>query len=213
MKIKCPFCKHVYDPEAQKNQCPSCGKKLLAPPIRRVSKPAPPPAAAARKLAVQAHQPVRIEPPELTETEPPPPLPKATTRGTKPAPPSPAPKPAPPPAAPAPKPAPAPASAAPSGPPTVAPAATAAKPAWPAHDLIITSRPIGSERPDTIIRLPLAAAQTSLMVADYVKQLVKTAGLNFDQLCQMAEHNGQLGGLVEIKTKTDIVRLAVAEAS
>ena len=37
MKIKCPFCKSVYDPEACDSQCPSCNRRLLVP-IRRNTK-------------------------------------------------------------------------------------------------------------------------------------------------------------------------------
>lgn len=29
MKIKCPFCKNIYDPEACDNTCPACSKRLM----------------------------------------------------------------------------------------------------------------------------------------------------------------------------------------
>ena len=34
MKIKCPFCKSIYDPEACDSLCPSCNRRLLVP-VRR----------------------------------------------------------------------------------------------------------------------------------------------------------------------------------
>lgn len=44
MKIKCPFCKNVYDPEAHDNTCPACNKRLL---VTVFKKPAAKPGAAA----------------------------------------------------------------------------------------------------------------------------------------------------------------------
>lgn len=38
MKIKCPFCKSVYDPEACDSQCPSCNRRLLVPVRRNIKK-------------------------------------------------------------------------------------------------------------------------------------------------------------------------------
>jgi|GEM_PF-3010304 len=183
MKIKCPFCKHIYDPEAQKNQCPSCGKKLLAPPVKGLSKPPPAPA---RKMNVMAHKPVRIEPPDLPEPEPDAPKPP-TRRMRQPVPPPPV------------------AATAPA-----APAATpTAKTVTPGHALVISTRKVGADKFDTVVHMPLGMARTSPLVAEHVKKLVQAAGLNFDDLCRSAEKSGQLGGLVEIKTKTEIVRLAV----
>ena len=187
MKIKCPFCKHIYDPEAQHNRCPSCEKELLVPVMKKKSsKPAPAPA---RKLNVHSHGPVRIAPPDLSEPEPV--LPKAAAQRPKQA----TSALQPPPAAPAPP-------ATPAAPPR-------ARTVGPGRDLVISTRKVGAEKFDTVVRMPVGAARTSPMVANHVKKLIQAAGLNFDDLCRSAEQSSQLGGLVEIKTQTEIVRLAV----
>lgn len=87
MKIKCPFCKNIYDPEACDNTCPACNKKLLVTVFKK--KPEGKPGAAPATT---------IRPPTTVTPKPPAPAPAA------PPPPPPAPKPVPPPPPVAPKP-------------------------------------------------------------------------------------------------------------
>ena len=178
MKIKCPYCKHVYDPEAENNQCPSCSKKLLVPAFKRPAKPAAgtpakPAEAPVKRTSPTAQAAVRIK---SLETKP-------ETGALE---------------------------AKPSAPPAK-PAATPPKgqPAAQPRELVISTRKVGAEKFDTVVRIPLSTARTSLLVADYIKRLIQAAGLKYDDLCRTAEESAGVGGLVEIKTKTDTVRLAI----
>ncbi len=75
MKIKCPFCKNIYDPEACDNTCPACNKKLLVTVFKK--KPEGKPGAAP---ATTIRPPTTITPkPPAPPPPPPPPLVPAPT--------------------------------------------------------------------------------------------------------------------------------------
>ena len=78
MKIKCPFCKTIYDPEACDNTCPACNKKLMVSVFKKKPeiKPGAGPATVRQPLPAPAPaSPVAPPPPPSTPTPPPPPPP------------------------------------------------------------------------------------------------------------------------------------------
>jgi len=74
MKIKCPFCKNIYDPEACDSTCPACNKKLLVTVFKKKpeGKPGAGPATTIRPpTTITPKQPPAIEPPTAPATTPP----------------------------------------------------------------------------------------------------------------------------------------------
>lgn len=71
MKIKCPFCRNIYDPEACDNTCPMCSKKLMVAVFKKKpeGKPGAGPATTFKPMTVPPTPPPSAVPP------PPPPPP------------------------------------------------------------------------------------------------------------------------------------------
>lgn len=126
MKIKCPFCKNVYDPEACDNTCPACSKKLMVSVFKK--KPENKPGASPVKLA-STPPPAPKPPPPMPPPVPEPPAVGMMTEFVAPKPPIIVPVIKPPPATIAPAPRPQPVVAAP--PPAPEPAAEAVPAAVP----------------------------------------------------------------------------------
>ena len=78
MKIKCPFCKNIYDPEACDSTCPACNKKLMVSVFKKKpeGKPGAGPATTIRPPSVPpTPPPSSVAQPLPTLPPPPPPVP------------------------------------------------------------------------------------------------------------------------------------------
>ena len=73
MKIKCPFCRSIYDPEACDNTCPACSKKLMVAVFKK--KPEGKPGAG----MATTFKPITVPPTPPPSSVPPPPPPPHPT--------------------------------------------------------------------------------------------------------------------------------------
>jgi hypothetical protein len=234
MKIKCPFCKTIYDPEAQDNTCPACNKKLL---VTVFKKPAAKPEGAARSTVIKPAMPVVLstaneQPGAKPAAAPEPAAPKAvipeapaaSTVLVAEAPPPPLIKekiviPPPTPVVPVapvvPPPPPAPAKPViPVAPPQVKPAPAAPVEAAPCRaatglDLVISIQKANAANWDTVIRIPVQVLKLANLVPARAREAIRAEGIDFDELRKAVEQTDHTGPLLDLRTPTERVLIAV----
>ena len=243
MKIKCPFCKTIYDPEAQDNTCPACNKKLL---VTVFKKPAAKPEGTSRSTVIKPPMPLMPPMPieessvkvsatvgkvggaTATESVAPkapmpaaPPIPVAVVAE------KPAPQPikaeivtAPPvpvapvvPAASVVPPAPA-KPVVPPTPPEMKPAPVAHEVATPSRtstglDLVISIQKANATDWDAVIRIPVQVFKLANLVPARAREAIRSEGIDFDELRKAVEQTDHTGPLLDLRTPTERVLIAV----
>lgn len=238
MKIKCPFCKSIYDPEACDSLCPSCNRRLLVP-VRR-SNPKKDVAEETYQRVVNQSTGVIVLSKSPSETGKVP----ASKPATGPiAPPPPAAQPAPPPtlgsketptlfdakphvSAPVPdivlKPPPKHIVPIAPTPETIARlnAASAPKPEPPARaaaqpiakadrEVFIGLRKPGATEWETVFRIPVNVFKIAALVPKAATQILLDHGIDIQELRKAIDHSDLIGKLLEIETPQHRVIVAI----
>jgi len=228
MKIKCPFCRNIYDPEACDNTCPACNKKLMVSVFKKKpeTKPGAGPATVRQPLPTPAPAPVQPPPPPPQEpaAHPVPEFvaPRApiiapsirtpshtsakTQMVTE--------------AAIAQRPnkvvvvAPAPAPEH-VPPPPPAPAPHAEKKtehhghAKPSMDLVISLQQGAAEDWGAVIRIPVQVFKLANLIPARAREAIESEGIDFEELRKAVEHTDHSGPLLDIQTQTQHVHIAI----
>ena len=219
MKIKCPYCKVIYDPEVQDNTCPACNKKLL---VTVFKKPAVKPGATSGAMYTKAPpapaptmlnsrppvEPAQASAPAAAVAAP---THKPPTAELKPILVMPAPA----------KPAPAPVVAPPPPPATdlvepevlveeeYAPVASAHGPAQAGYDLVISIQKAQSTDWDAVIRVPVHVFKLANLVPARAREAIQSEGIDFDELRKAVEQADHVGPLLDIQTLAERIQLSV----
>lgn len=222
MKIKCPFCKAVYDPEAQDNTCPACNKRLLVTFFKKpAAKPGAVPGGIAAKAppasAATAHpsrppvEPAKAAVPPASMMTPmhQPPAAEFKPMLVVPATARPAPAPV---AAPPPPPATDPVE--PTAPleeeyAQVMPARPAHASAKAKHDLVIAIQKDQSTDWDAVIRVPVHVFKLANLVPARAREAIQSEGIDFDELRKAVEQADHVGPLLDIQTLAERIHLSV----
>ena len=234
MKIKCPFCRNIYDPEAYDNTCPACNKKLMVSVFKKKPEGKPGTGLATALKTTPAPAPARIVAPPPPPPAPPPQpaanpvtefvAPKApalahphrehahksgqTQRVTETA------------HAPVPEPKvhkvvlP---PDAPVEPPPHAPAPTAhaeKKTTQHGHsktslDLVISLQQGASETWNAVIRMPAQVFKFANLIPARAREAIESEGIDFEELRKAVEHTNHVGPLLDIQTQTQRVHIAI----
>jgi len=236
MKIKCPFCKNIYDPEACDNTCPACSKRLMVAVFKKKPEgnkpsagmattfkptpmpgpvPPPPPPLAPAPVPPIASPVTEFVTPKAPVIMPvikaPPPTVTQTQRVSEPE------------ATPEPEPAPKvikvvmpppPMPVAPP-PPVPVPAPHVEKtPAHPGHpksglDLVISLQQGTGADWDAVIRVPVQVFKLANLIPARAREAIESEGIDFEELRKAVEHAGQVGPLLDIQTQTQRVHIAI----
>ncbi|MCX7006756.1 MAG: hypothetical protein NTY53_05840 [Kiritimatiellaeota bacterium] len=232
MKIKCPFCRNIYDPEACDNTCPVCNKKLMVSVFKKKpeNKPGGAPATTIRPPTTITHNAPTPPAPAAT----PPPIPTAA----KPVPEFVAPKAPmvvpfikPPPAEPAPT--------LQSVTSAVTPEAVVSTPAHKPVPTEVVASPAPAAVPvkkmtrvvhgqpkaglelvvsigrneatdwDAVIRMPVQVFKFANLIPARAREAIESEGIAFEELRKAVEHADHIGPLLDIQTQTQRVHIAI----